>query len=80
MQGRRLPDGSAPWNMEPGDYVLYKGHVWVRLPSGAGPAKLDGWEHIVNEDGTFTVTPSIHDVGHESGWHGYLTDGVWAEC
>lgn len=80
MNGRRRPDDTKPWDLEAGDYMLQDGYVWVCLPSGSGPARLKGWDHTVHEDGTITVTPSILDVGHPDGWHGFLERGVWRSC
>jgi hypothetical protein len=77
MQGRRRPDDTAPWELEAGDYCLRGGHLWVCLPSGVGPARLEGWDVTWHDDGTVTASPSIHDVGTADGWHGYLEHGVW---
>lgn len=75
--GRRRPDDTAPWELEPGEYCLRgeSRHLWVKLPNGAGPSRLEGWEVTVHEDDTITTQPSIHD--HGSGWHGFLERGVW---
>jgi hypothetical protein len=78
-QGRRRPDGTAPWDLQPGDYCLRGGVVWVNLPNGNGPARLGGWEHTEHDDGTITVSPSIaaDAIGGFEGWHGYLEGGAW---
>lgn len=80
MQGRRREDDTLPWELEAGDYCLRNGVVWVCLPNGVGPARLEGWSHTVHEDGTITVSPSILDSGNENGWHGFLERGVWREA
>lgn len=76
-QGTRRPDGTAPWELGAAEYCLRGEHVWVTLPNGAGPARLEGWSHTVHEDGTITTSPSILD--HETGWHGFLERGVFRE-
>lgn len=81
--GRRVPDEIPPWKLEAGDYNVRRDAqtgervAWVKLPDGAGPARLKGWDLEEHEDGTISVTPSIQDVGHENGWHGWLTRGIW---
>lgn len=81
MTGHRLPDNTAPWELKAGDYC-FRGEgdqrfLWVCLPSGVGPSRLEGWDVVEHEDGTVTVSPSILDRGTENGWHGYLKRGVW---
>lgn len=85
-QGRRREDGTEPWNLEPADYAFRGGErgerfLWVVLPDGAGPARLEGWHVDEHDDGTVTVSPSILDVPDNGlqGWHGYLERGVWRE-
>lgn len=81
MRGRRIPDGEFHHGppREAGDYGLSGGGLWVVLPSGvcgrlhADPAT--GWTWSEQDDGTLTVSPSIHDAPH--GWHGYLERGCW---
>ena len=77
-QGVRRADDTAPWDLEPGDYCLHYGQVWVKLPNGVGPSNLANWNPIEHEDGTITLSPSILDRGG-SGWHGYLERGIWRE-
>jgi hypothetical protein len=81
---------------EPGTFVRggVHGHegsisLFLVLPNGAiGSVKNMGsqptWTIVQNEDGTYTVTPSIYaNPGslnpNEPEWHGYLTDGVFTE-
>lgn len=86
MTGRRRPDETKLWELEAGDYCQHGGAWYVCLPSGVGPCKLTGhgrdddWTVAAHDDGTITVSPSIHDVGTPNGWHGYLERGVWREC
>lgn len=79
--GRRVPESTKPWDLEPGDYqvlkVLHGVVARVCLPNGVGPSKLEGWSVEEHEDQTISVTPSIHDA--PDGWHGYLTNGMWHE-
>lgn len=77
-EGRRRAPNTRPWNLQPGDYMLRKGSVWVRLPDGTGPCNLTTWDLTVHEDGTITLSPSILDRG-PGGWHGYLERGIWRE-
>jgi|HubBroStandDraft_6_1064221.scaffolds.fasta_scaffold678389_2 hypothetical protein len=89
MQGRRLPDGPMADHFEPGDYQLSEGatNLYVALPrSPPGrpafamlPLGPGGWSVTEEEDGTLTVSPSIHDTD-EGGYHGWLERGVWREC
>lgn len=73
-------DSSAPvWNLAAGEYLVRDGVAWVCLPSGVGPSQLRGWDLVEHDDGTITVSPSIHDVGTPNGWHGFLERGVWRE-
>lgn len=41
------------------------------------------WGMVEHEDGTITISPSIHlhptPNGSRSGWHGFLERGVWRE-
>lgn len=86
MIGRRRDDETKPWELEAGDYCRRGRGWWVCLPSGVGPSCLtadppeEGWDVVEHEDGTISVSPSIHDVGTPNGWHGYLERGVWREC
>jgi hypothetical protein len=36
------------------------------------------WQMVEHEDGTITITPSIHDTS-EGGYHGFLTNGCWSD-
>lgn len=70
--------------MGPSDYCMRSrdgegtgGFLWVVLPNGAGPARLEGWEITEHDDGTISASPSILD--HGTGWHGYLERGVFRE-
>lgn len=40
------------------------------------PPVVEPWKIVEHDDETITVTPSIMDP---SGWHGYLTNGVWCD-
>lgn len=77
MQGRRRAPNTKPWNLKPGEYMLRRGIVWCQLPTDVGPCRLEGWTYEVHENGTISVNPSIHDVGTEDGYHGWLRRGVW---
>ena len=76
LQGRRVENVGA---MEkPGDYCLVNdgAALWMLLPSGVqGRIDTDGWTITEHDDGTVTVSPSIHDA--PDGWHGFLERGVW---
>jgi len=83
-QGRRRDDDTPPWELEAGDYC-FRGpsrFLWVCLPNGVGPARLEGWTVVEHEDRTVTVSPSILDADpslNGQGWHGYLEHGVWRQ-
>lgn len=87
MEGRRVADNTAPWELEAGDYC-FRGDgehrfLWVTLPDGVGPCRLEGWSVTEHDDGTVTVSPSILDSDprkNGNGWHGYLEHGVWRQC
>jgi hypothetical protein len=82
MQGRRLPDGRRAEKFEPGDYQLSEtgNCLYVALPTGEFGAlpwgTEKGWTWVEEDDGTLTVTPSIHDTS-SGGYHGWLQRGVW---
>ncbi len=85
-QGRARPEGTLPWELEPGDYCVRVAdngvrHAWVVTPNGNGPARLEGWTLGEHDDGTITMSPSIlaHADGQHDEWHGYLEAGVWRE-
>lgn len=79
--GRRRADGTAPWELEPGDYCRRDEFLWVVAPNGNGPARLEGWDVVWHDGGTVTASPSIlaHASGAHAEWHGYLERGVWRE-
>jgi hypothetical protein len=79
VEGRRRPDETPIYELEPGDYCLYKGEPWVVAPNGAGPVRCGAWDPVWHEDGTLTLTPSlnIHESNVNPGWHGFLERGVW---
>lgn len=82
MKGVRRPDETGPWDLEAGEYYLYKGAPWVRLPDGVGPCNLRDWSPVWHEDGTLTLSPSILDGDPKKegrGWHGYLERGIWRQ-
>lgn len=95
MTGKRRDDGTPEHELAPGDYAKVKNQAdfpgwWtVKMP----PAKATGksyWGHLSpkvhsvteHEDGTITVSPSIHQQNQsgETLWHGWLERGVWREC
>lgn len=76
-QGVRRSDDTKPWDLEAGDYCMRGEYLWVCLPNGVGPSRLEGWGVTQHEDGSITASPSILDGG--SGWHGYLERGVFRE-
>jgi hypothetical protein len=83
MKGRRRPDNTLPWELEAGDYC-FRGpsrFLWVCLPNGSGPARLEEWDVTEHQDGTVTVSPSILEklADNKDGWHGYLERGIWRE-
>jgi hypothetical protein len=86
-QGRARPEGTKPWELEPGDYCIRIDEPtgvrmpWVVTPNGNGPARLEGWDLTEHDDGTITVAPSIlaHAAADCAEWHGYLEHGVWRE-
>lgn len=80
--GRRRENETKPWELEAGDYCLRHGLLWVCLPDGTGPARLEGWDVTEHEDGTITASPSILDADpskNGQGWHGYLERGQWRQ-
>lgn len=85
MEGKRREDNLAPWELEAGEYCFRgdppRRFLWVRLPNGVGPSRLEGWEVEEHEDGTVSVSPSIQDIPTDGsvGWHGFLKRGVWSE-
>lgn len=86
MNGLRREDNTPPWELNPGDYC-FRGEgdarfLWVVVPNGNGPARLEGWSVTEHEDGAVTASPSIlAHANHEHGeWHGYLERGIWREC
>ncbi len=81
MQGRRVSDGVSwhPSERQPGDYgfVAFPGRpreLWICDPAGQF-GRCRKHEVTEHEDGTVTVSPSIHDA--PDGWHGWLERGVW---
>lgn len=82
MQGKRMPDGTSPHLLAPGEYasVQYnEGRVFFGCSPDGRLANL--WNHLVfeHEDGTITVSPSIlvRGGGDDGEWHGWLERGVW---
>jgi hypothetical protein len=88
LNGRARPEGTKPWELEPGDYTIRIDAptgariAWVVTPNGNGPARLEGWDLTEHDDGTITVSPSIlaHASGEHAEWHGFLERGVWRSC
>lgn len=99
MQAKRIECGvSELWHRrEPGTYTVGKvsGHdesivLFLVLPNGAiGSVKNAGdeptWTITEHDDGTHTVSPSIHANPRsvkpdEPEWHGFLERGVFREC
>lgn len=76
--GRRLPDGTEPYRLKPGDYVRVAADGWYGMPPGTDLlATLRLHTVVEHEDGTITVTPSILVRNNTTEWHGYLERGVW---
>lgn len=74
-QGRRRADRTPIEELQPGDYCKRGDVWWVCLPNRQ-LGRLDSrWNVTEHEDGTITVSPSIHDA--PDGWHGWLERGVW---
>jgi len=59
-----------------GDYGKDAEGLWWVRPPRCHSGVLDGHTVTEHEDGTVTVSPSIHSPGE---WHGYLEHGVWRE-
>lgn len=67
--------------------MRYKGREFVCPPDGIGPLDVSSWSNTWHEDGTLTVSPSIHRhpvndptrPGAEKDWHGFLERGVWRQ-
>ncbi len=89
MIGKRLPDGSWPENA--GEYCKDEDGRWIAVPpDGCGIIMLtrkgppeQNWTVTEHEDGTISVSPSIHilgEPGKPDRWHGYLERGIWREC
>ena len=90
IQGRRV---EPPVNVDlavdagdllPGDYFKDADGWKVVIPSNVYPSQITGnpnnltnWSVTEHPDGTITVSPSIHCVGH---WHGFLQNGFWRSC
>ena len=86
VMGRRVADGTKPWEYAPGDYGIFECHWWGRPPGtpdngGGCLVRHDVTEH---NDGTVTVSPSILISSTWAGepwqWHGYLEAGEWREA
>lgn len=82
IEGRRVynkQDDYSFGNMKPGDYGIGPdGRWWLCSPNGARGV-IDLSKHLVtsHEDGTITVSPSVHFT---EGWHGWLERGTWREA
>lgn len=85
-RGRRVPDETLPITYRSYDYGRYAGAWWVKPPQPEGSdaiINLDNrWAVTEHEDGTITVSPSIHMYANNQHpeWHGFLEAGVWREC
>lgn len=85
IPGRRLTDGFSnqadfTWDqVKPGDYFLMAPGRWfLCAPSGEhGQATNVVWTIEEHEDGTITISPSLHFNKSQNGWHGYLQRGQW---
>ena len=81
-QGKRLyeADDASVGMMNPGEYLKRGDGLWFCYPprEGAGPVNISTWTITEYEDGTITVSPSIH-VHEPNGWHGFLEHGIWRE-
>jgi hypothetical protein len=89
MKGERRPDGTTIFELKSGEYAkLSEREWWFKTPNGIHIQIFtdDARYHklAVEPDGTVSLTPSLlcrpGSCGIESGWHGYLTKGVWTEC
>jgi hypothetical protein len=85
IPGRRRPNGTSPFELEPGDYCFRGDRLWMNLPNDSGPRAIDSetWHIRTNPDGAVTVQPSILEripPDNRPGWHGFLADGNWHVC
>lgn len=89
MKGIRLPDGEAdPWPPPHGAYwrePVQGRLVWYCITPNGLYGGLANHDVIAHDDGTITVSPSIHvrlprGNDPEQNWHGYLERGEWREC
>lgn len=74
------------YDLEPGDYTKDDQDCWWLMPPCDGPIRLgtgEGWKLNEREDGTLDIGPVAPGVAYSiwinkpTGWHGFLTDGVW---
>ena len=95
MKGQRMPNDTPGPEIPVGGYARQpwlegerapasaagRGGVWyVRDPiGGLGMIGREAHHITEHEDGSITVTPSIHNTA-AGGWHGFLTAGVWRSC
>lgn len=92
MVGTRWPDNTEDADIPPGGYCkitdklelspISKPFWYARSPNGdLGTFGRTAHQITEHEDGTITVSPSMHYAGkHWSGWHGWLTKGIWTSC
>lgn len=76
--GKRMPDETGVWDLEPLQYCKYKNRWYGVSPNGL-LANLSKHSVVENEDKTITVEPSILVSIPDKSWHGYLINGVWRE-
>lgn len=84
LEGRRVPDGTPPSELRPGDFSKHAeaddfGGFWIVCdPAGAAYSIGPPSYHVIDhDDGGITVRPAIVGPG---GWQGWLTTGVWTAC
>lgn len=76
-QGRRVYlNEQNKLSLGPGDYGKDERDVWWCRPPTSHMGDLEDHEVEEHDDGTITVSPSIH---YPDEWHGYLRRGVWTE-
>lgn len=87
MQGRRIETPASWETLKVGDYFKdADGLWWVTIP-GMDPTfpfriqnpgqEKTTWQVEEHEDGTITVSPSLHMIGY---WHGFLRRGRFESC
>lgn len=82
MQGKRLPDDSPYYPVQPGTYwKRSRDNVWNCVTPNGHLGRLDLHNVVEHEDGTISVSPSILVSDHTGElWHGFLEAGSWRSC